>query len=794
MRLMPRALRLLVPARSRLLAVGLALATALGASAQPGTWASYPAYQEVTAVAASSDAIWAGTSAGVFAVSTDGAFERYTTVDGLFGGDIRAIAVDDAGIVWVGYVSGAIDRIDPATGDIAPLLDIARATQFASRTINRIRPDGGRLLVATDFGFVVLDADRREVRASASRLADLLAATPVNDVMIAPLPDGSGDGYWLATDGGVVTAPITTDNLQNPASWTRLPGWEGEATALVQTLGSAWVAGRPQPTDPGDLYRVRDDGSFTRSLFVDNTFRDLLATPEGRVAAVSVDRDYLLLFEPGVGAHRQITSPSAGQIQSGVLGPDGRVWTGDAQAGLFAFPAVAPGTPAGTTTVGIGPVAPEGPYTNQLVGLGVDGQGAVWVTSETVRGAAGVSVLDEGEWRTFTNADPGLPQNGFSGLAAREEGGAIFGSLGDGLAVIDPDGTFTTYREGNSTLLPSIGTTDFIVVSDAAEDGDGWWVINKGSPRPLQLFPGTTDATLADWTALPPPSAFPSGAIAERITIDTFGQKWISLNSRGLLVWDTGADPRDPADDRGRLFNAVGTNGQDLPNGFVTATVADREGRLWIGTKRGLAIIFSPGSAFGGDPALATPQWARTADGTSYLLRDVEVTDLDLDPAGSLWVSTTTGAFLLTPEGDGVALQLRAEGTPLISDAILSLAVDDESGEVFMLTPTGLFGYAAEATGPTPGSEALRLAPNPFRPAEHDGVRISDLAAPVSRVRVLSLDGRVLFEDDAVFGGAFRWDGRDRRTGEMVPSGVYIVAASGANGEGTIYGKLAVLR
>ena len=71
---------------------------------------------------------------------------------------------------------------------------------------------------------------------------------------------------------------------------------------------------------------------------------------------------------------------------------------------------------------------------------------------------------------------------------------------------------------------------------------------------------------------------------------------------------------------------------------------------------------------------------------------------------------------------------------------------------------------------------------------------VAGLNAPTSRVRVLTLDGRVVFESDAVFGGSFLWDGRDARTGDLVPSGVYLVAASGADGEKTIYGKIAVIQ
>jgi hypothetical protein len=62
-----------------------------------------------------------------------------------------------------------------------------------------------------------------------------------------------------------------------------------------------------------------------------------------------------------------------------------------------------------------------------------------------------------------------------------------------------------------------------------------------------------------------------------------------------------------------------------------------------------------------------------------------------------------------------------------------------------------------------------------------------------TRIRILTADGQVVASFEAR-GGAATWDGRDQRTGQPVPSGVYIVAAAGAGGEGTAYGKIAVIR
>ena len=217
----------------------------------------------------------------------------------------------------------------------------------------------------------------------------------------------------------------------------------------------------------------------------------------------------------------------------------------------------------------------------------------------------------------------------------------------------------------------------------------------------------------------------------------------------------------------------------------------DGAGRVWIGTARGVAYVFSPGSAFGASPDLGEPQWARLADGSDWLLRDVEVNDLEVDPAGQVWVATTTGAYLVNAAGDAVVRRVASETSPLPSDEVFSVAVDPVSGRVYFVTGEGLFSTAGDATRARPGSDGLVASPSPFRPAEGGGVVVSGLSAPQSSVRVMTVGGDVVWAGD-VAGGSFRWDGRDR-AGRPAPSGVYLVAASGEDGR-TLVGKVALIR
>ena len=745
-------------------------------------WEAYPAFTEVTAVASAPDGLWAASDGGVFFYDTaSGELRTATAATGLRGGAVGAVAVDDArGALWIGYRDGVLERLDAETLEARAFFEIRRADQYPARGVRRIVVRGDVLYVATDFGVVVFDAAGERVQNAYARFADQEAGTPVNDVLDAPLPTGE-PGLWVATDGGVFTASRDADNLQAPGSWTRETGFEGAALSIAAFDRTVYVGGGVDGVR--DLYRRSASGTYDRQLFINNPITSLAGTPE-RLYASAPSFVYAILPPGQPSSFYRIAGSSA--LTGVTVGPDGAPWAGDGAIGLFRLPAA---PQPGENVVSPEPVAPPGPLSTNIVDIDVDDDGTLWAVTERLESGvfASVNRFEDDVWTAFRTDDPSIDVVRASLVSASvgPEGTFYAGSAGDGVSLFR-DGSPTTYRESNSSLQSAIGTTDFVVVRDVAVDDQGAaWVLNV-SARPLHHFDGET------WRGFASPSGIPSGAEAFRIAIDRLGQKWIALGPNGLGVWDTGADPLSAADDRATRFAGEGSNGVGLPSADVRDVVLGGDGRIWIGTARGVASVFRPLDAFSADPGLAAPQWPLTEDGTSYLLRDVEVYDLDVDPAGQIWVGTSSGAYLINAEGTGLVRTLTAETSPLPSDPVFAVSVDPSSGRVYFVTAEGLFSAPGDATRQTPGSDALAATPSPYRPAmDPSGVVVSGLPSAVSQVRVMTVAGDVVYAAE-VRGGSFRWNGRDT-SGLTVPSGVYLVAASGSDGTST-FGKVAVIR
>lgn len=772
----------------------LTLLSAAGARAQLRDWQAYPSLRQVYALDASSEAIWAVTTGGLFSYApASGEVKRYTPVEGLHGVDVVAVVSDDArGVVWVGYRDGVFDRLDPASGDVTSFFDIARADQYSDRGIRRIRVHGDSLFVATAFGLVVFDAARAEVRDTYARLATLETATPVNDALVAPLPDGGGAGLWLATEAGVVYAPADAPNLQEPSAWTLDPGSPSPAGCVVSYDGAVHACaarGAERRAGEGDWRQELVTGSPAHDLLVDGDF--LYVPAESRlirlVAGTPGQTDYLL--------------PGYGLLTSVALGPDGTAWVGDREGGLLNYPPLGPPTGGQVTLDPARVVVPEGPYNNAIRDIALGDGGVVWASHGRVQNnITGIALTAasrrdaDGHWTAFVQGEEDLPPHDLISAAVAPDGTYYAASFGGGLVAISPDGGVVTYDDANSTLVPTPGTDGQIYLGDAVPDDEGRvWVTNRASP-----FPYHVRAPDGTWVGIPYPPGMPTTVHPWRLVIDDFGQKWFTVRQNaanqgaGVVAVATG-EPLDPTDDQARFIGQVGNNGTGLPSEDVSALAFDGEERLWIGTHRGLAIIFEPGSAFSGDPSLTTPQWARTADGSSYFLRDLDVNDFAVDPAGQLWIASTTGAWLLNADGDEALVHVTTENSPLFSDNVMAVDVDQATGRVYFATERGLLSAAAEATAPAAEPHALTVAPSPYRPAEHArGVLISGLVAETT-VYVLTPDGQRIAVLDA-HGGSVRWDGRDARTGEPVASGVYLVAAVAADGAQTAVGKVAVIR
>lgn len=220
----------------------------------------------------------------------------------------------------------------------------------------------------------------------------------------------------------------------------------------------------------------------------------------------------------------------------------------------------------------------------------------------------------------------------------------------------------------------------------------------------------------------------------------------------------------------------------------------DKEGNVWVGTSEGLFYL-SKDDIFDEDAPLQQVKVPRN-DGTDYadyLLSSMEIKSIAIDGGNRKWVGTDNGLYLVSADNMTQLLHFQTSNSPLLSDHIFSLAIDGQTGRVYIATDKGLCAYNSDATSASDNMEnsSVYAYPNPVTPDYTGLITVVGLSYNAD-VKILSSSGALIAEGRSN-GGTFTWDGCDRK-GRRVASGVYMVAVATSDGKKGAVCKIAVVK
>ena len=231
----------------------------------------------------------------------------------------------------------------------------------------------------------------------------------------------------------------------------------------------------------------------------------------------------------------------------------------------------------------------------------------------------------------------------------------------------------------------------------------------------------------------------------------------------------------------------------NLPNSTVRSLAVDNNNRLWIGTLKGLRVLFSPGGFFDENNNVDTQPIIILEDGVPQeLLFEQVITDIEVDGSNNKWIATaSSGVFYLSSNGQETLLRFTAENSPLPSNNVQDIAIDEFSGVVYFATVNGLVAYNGTSTAPRDSLEEVYVYPNPVRPSFTGNVTIDGLTANAN-VKITDIEGSLVFETTSE-GGSVLWDttafGRYK-----VASGVYLVIITAEDAIETKISKIMIVR
>lgn len=242
--------------------------------------------------------------------------------------------------------------------------------------------------------------------------------------------------------------------------------------------------------------------------------------------------------------------------------------------------------------------------------------------------------------------------------------------------------------------------------------------------------------------------------------------------------------------------NFQNQNGEGINATYVRCIAEDHDGNIWVGTNIGPFYLTQSQINQTEAPYVLTQFIVPRNDGTNYgdyLLNGLDITAIAIDGAGRKWFGTgSNGVYLISEDNTEQLQHFTSENSPLLSDIIQSIAIDDETGEVYIGTDQGLCSYTSDATAPAAEmtKDNVYAYPNPVRPDYTGPITIVGLTYDAD-VKITTVNGTLVAEGRST-GGSFQWDGCDMN-GRRVASGVYMVQTATSTGDKGTVCKIAVV-
>ena len=418
--------------------------------------------------------------------------------------------------------------------------------------------------------------------------------------------------------------------------------------------------------------------------------------------------------------------------------------------------------------------------------------------------SSGIQILKNNEWDIYQNEgiseSTGVSYQGAfcMGIDPSDENHIFTGSR-NGLYEFR-NGKFVKYYDnGNSPIEPFDGVSkEYQLVTGTEFDKQGnLWILNSSAPTTaLVKYTNGTFTKLSHSILMKLNRGTiqnRSNAEMSKIIIDSKGLMWFVNNNWVLPALYQYNTENDNIIAYENIVNQDGTK-INIQDG-IRCVVEDLEQNIWVGTSMGPVMlerseIENNGSTF-------TQVKVPRNDGTNYadyLLEGVNIKSIVVDGGNRKWIGTTgNGLYLISADNMEQIEHFTADNSPLLSNNIFSLAINNETGELYIGTDIGLCSYTTDATAALSSIEKdnVYAYPNPVEPGYDGLITIVGLSLDAD-VKILSASGQLVAQGRSN-GGTFTWNGRDKK-GRRVVSGIYMVATATNKGEKGTVCKIAIIR
>ena len=738
-----------------------------------GSWSDHLVYTTAQSVAVGTDEVYASTGSSILVYNKSFAeLKKLSRINGLTETGISTIAWSEENkTLIIAYTSTNVDLL--INNIIYNLPDIDRKYIPGKKVINRIRTNGKYAYLACSFGIVVVDLDKKEIY-DTWKPGTGTETTEVWDICF-----GNGKIY-AATDIGVYSGDISNLGLSYFGNWAMLDFLPSPAAKYTSAIfsGNKLYVNLSDPISGGDQVFTVDNTASLFSFVPGVYNRSFDSSLSGFTIASGGSVKY---YNQAGSLLKTIASYSWGTpnaSQSVVDNAD--IWIADLTSGLI----------RGENMTDFSAQTLPGPVSNNDYSI-FSSNGKILICGGATDGSWNnqnrllqVSIFDNNNWTSVQSAtilDP------LRALIDPDDNNHFFvSSWGGGLLEYKNNNLLKQYNDANSPLQTIIPGRAYVRICGLAMDkSKNLWMTQTE-------VPGSIKVLKPDGSWIVNPLRIDAPTIGD-IIITRSGLKWIILpRGFGLFVLDDNNTPDVFSDDRSKKLLIQDTDNQ--PISFVYSLAEDLDGNIWVGTDQGPLIYFNPERVFDADLKASRIKIPRN-DGTNLadiVLKTETITSIAVDGANRKWLGTAgSGAYLLSPDGITQVKNFNEQNSPLLSNSIVTLAVDNKSGEVWFGTSKGLQSVRGDATAGGEKFARVYTFPNPVREDFKGNVTITGLIRD-TEIRVTDISGNLVYETVSD-GGEATWN-LTTYNGRRVATGVYLVFCASKDGSQSCVTKMLVIK
>ena len=713
--------------------------------------------KRVSALQTISSGTWAATNGGGFFFnSSNNSFTTLHKTDGFNGIKLTAVTIDNSGKIWFGSENGIIDIYDPENNTTSSILDIFNSDR-SSKAINQLSVTGDTIIVASDFGISLIDSKNLLFLDTFFKFGSFTSNIVVNSIFNNGL-------IYASTMSGIAVQKSGAVNLSAPESWNVFTTTNGLPSNNVNKLvifNSKLIAG----TDNGLAQNNGSSWSAILSQFNGKKINDLLVVQdtlyilsENSISAYD-GTNVFTRFTSSINLNVIAFSPTLGLLAASDIGII-QVYSSSAEN-----------------------IYPNGPAANQFPSMTVDNEGVLWSASGRDVTGVGFYKFDGNKWTTFDKSNSSeLPTNSYHVVYTAPDNTKYFGNWGQGFVKVT-DNSITNFDVNNTDLVGIEIDPNFLVISGfGADSKNNIWVLNFWAAD-RNVLNALTPTGL--WHHFKVPSEINlTLQFHFNLVVDQFDTKWYSSTDSkrsGLFFFNENTTLTNTADDISGFFST--SNG--LNSNSISAIALDKRGELWVGSNFGVNIISNLGSLSSSGSSLRIS--------SVFSLRQQSINCIAVDPLNQKWIGTNQGLLLVNSDGSKLLTTLNTANSALLSDIITSIAINENTGEIFVGTDNGLTSFFTTAVKPATTFSELFTYPSPFFIGNGNNELIIDGLIKDSDIKILTISGKLLKEFSSPGGRIASWDGKDQ-SGNYVSSGVYIIVAFDKDGNNVTTGKVAVIR